>query len=222
MKITYVFPSKTRESKFFFCLDNIRRYSESNNYEVICVLDDDDVTMNTEAVRSAISEYPNVRFYYGQSASKIAACNRELDKISSDTSIVCLHSDDMIFLQRGFDNIIRDAFYAHRPNLDAIIHFPDGHQKKTMTYTVMGYNLFKQLGYLYWHEYSNVYADNDLTEMCKIMGKHTFVDKNILIHAHPIFKLSSWDDQYKRNEARENYNADGRIFNHRKSTNFGL
>lgn len=222
MKISYVFPSRSRPNKLFDSLFNISDLSMSKDYEVICALDEDDETMNDQEVRERFNEHPNVKYFYGVSKGKVSACNREAHRVSDDTSIICLHSDDMHFFEYGFDDEIRKAFTGSCPNLDGIIHFPDGHQNRTMTYTMMGVNLFRQLGYLYNPIYLSVFADNELTEMCKLMGKYSFIDKNILIHAHPIFNLCQWDELYRISEAPENYVLDGATYKQRKDNNFGL
>lgn len=222
MKISYILPSRSRPDKLFDCLFNIRDLSISKNYEIICAFDEDDQTMNNEEARERLKEHENVKYFYGFSGGKVAACNREAARITEDTDILCLHSDDMNFLSYGFDDEIREAFKNHCPNLDGIIHFPDGHQSNTMTYTIMGINLFKQLGYLYNPIYRSVFADNELTEMCRAMFKYTFIDKNILIHAHPIFNLCEWDELYRLSESPENYTIDGATYKKRKENNFGL
>lgn len=196
--------------------------SDSKDYEIICAFDEDDETMNNEEVREKIKEYSNVKYFYGLSANKVAACNREIDKISSDTSIVCLHSDDFEYLKYGFDEDIREAFKKNWPNLDGVVHFNDGYQSNTMTYTMMGIVLLKQLGYLYHFDFQSVYCDNHITEMTQKMAKYAYEDKSILRHNHPIFHKSEWDDLYRRNESPEFYQIDHETFLRLKANNFEL
>src|SRR5688572_19811626 len=218
-KLAYILPSRERPQKFFEAVFNIVDYSESDNYEIIGVLDENDPSMNNDEIREKAKGVERLRLFYGASKNKIAACNREIDKISLDTSIVCLHSDDMRYLVYGFDETIRESFKRGMPNLDGVVHFNDGHQSTTMTYTMMGINMLKQLGYLQNPIYKSVYSDNDLTEMSKAMGKHFFSPENILLHLHPIFHLTDWDQLYRKNEAAEHYKTDGETFKQRKSVN---
>lgn len=223
MKITFIFPSRSRPTKFFNTLDVIRNLCKSDNYEVICALDEDDVTMNNDGVRKNLGAYKNVKYFYGTSTGKINACNREIDKISSDASIVILQSDDMRWEQHGFDDVIRESFTKHFPDCDGVLHTNDGKVGiRTMTLTIMGIKLLKQLGYLYYPDYISVYADNDLTELTRMMGKYVYVDKVLCRHFHPIYNLTSWDLQYRQTESKENYKHDKKIFEKRKSENFGL
>lgn len=223
MKISYIFPSRSRPKKFFEGLANINDMSDSDDYEIICALDQDDETMNSGEIIEEAEDYNNVKIFYGLSGGKISACNREVSKISHDTSIICLFSDDMKFLKFGFDNDIRDAFSKFFPSLDGVVHFPDSHAlARTMTMTMMGVNLYKQLGYLYHPDFFSVYADNHITEMAKAMNKYVFVNKKILDHFHPGWNMAEWDDQYRRTEAPENYKRDRDTFNKLKANNFGL
>lgn len=223
MKISYIFPSRSRPQKFFDCLANINDLSDSKDYEIICSLDEDDHTMNTEGVVERAKEYENVRCFYGLSANKISACNRETNKISEETSIIVLQSDDMIWEEYGFDNEIREAFRQHFPNLDGVVHFPEEKSAdRTMVLTIMGINLFKKFGYLYHPSYESVYADNDLTEMTKLMGKYVFINKRMYSHRHPIWNRSEWDDLYRHSERPEVYQKDRTVFEKRKAINFGV
>lgn len=194
--------------------------SESKDYCVVAVLDHDDPYFTEYSKVS--DNYPEVSVILGESNGKIHACNRANEFMPQDTDIICLHSDDMKFVEYGFDTEIREAFTKHFPDLDGVVHFPDGHQSNTMTYTMMGINLFKKLGYLYYPDYKSVFADNDLTELSQLMGKYAFVNKQILEHNHPIFGVTDWDSQYRANESAEYYQTDGETFKQRKLRNFDL
>lgn len=223
MKITYIFPSRSRPEKFFNCLANINDFSDSKNYEIICALDEDDETMNNEYVKNKVLEYDNVKCFYGVSKNKISACNREVERVGGDTSIIVLQSDDMVWEEYGFDDEIRAAFEKHFPDFDGVIHFPEEKSAdRTMVLTIMGIALFKQLGYLYHPLYESVYADNDLTDMAKKMGKYAFVNKRMYSHHHPIWNRSEWDELYRHSERPEVYQKDRLVYNERKSKNFGL
>jgi hypothetical protein len=129
----------------------------------------------------------------------------------------------MLYLKRGFDTDIREAFAANFPDFSGVIHFPDTFAAaRTMTYTMMGINLFKQLGYLYHPLFQSVYADNHLTEMTKKMGKYAFVNKPILDHFHPIAHKAAWDLQYRKTESKENYKKDRETFLMLQANNFEL
>lgn len=125
-KITYILPSRSRPAQFFAFINNLIDYSASDNFEIICVLDEDDESMSSQYASNLINALNtkgiSVTAHYGKSKSKIDACNREIDKISPDTDIVCLASDDFIMTEKGFDEHIRLAF---QDGFKGLAHFPD-------------------------------------------------------------------------------------------------
>lgn len=223
MKICFVFPSRSRPTKFFNTLDNIRNMSGSKNYFIWAKLDTDDPTMNNSAVIDTIeNEYPEVTVKFGKSKNKVHAINRSMEDLPH-CDILIIQSDDVIWDVWGFDNEIRHAFEKHFPNLDGTIHYPDDHGKsQTVIVSILGVNLYKKFGYLYNPEYDNVYCDNEFTEVTQIMKKYVFVKKRLFTHAHPIWTHQGWDELYRLNESKETYKKDGDTFFKRKSQNFYL
>lgn len=222
MRICYVFASRSRPKRFFAALDNIRYFSTSNDYFVWAKLDDDDSSMNNDEVIEELKKYPEVTVKWGLSKSKIHAINRSCEDLP-ECDILIMMSDDIVWDVKGFDEIIREAFMEHFPNLDGTVHFPDDHGKHfTIIVSILGINLYKQLGYLYFFDYTSVFADNDFTEMTRLMNKYVYVNKRLFTHAHPIWGGVDWDLQYHQSESRENYTKDHMVFLTRQSNNFGL
>lgn len=223
MKICFVFPSRSRPTKFFNTLDNIRNMSESKNYFILVKLDTDDHSMNNKAIIEQLkNEYPEVTVKWGLSRNKVDAINRSMEDLPP-CDILVLQSDDIIWDVWGFDNEIRNAFKKFFPDLSGTIHFPDDHGKsETSIVSILGINLYKRLGYLYHPRFCSVYADNHFTEMTKSIGKHVFVKKRLFTHAHPIWGKVPWDEQYKNSEAPDVYKKDRETFFDLKNNNFGL
>lgn len=220
MKIAYIFPSRERPDKFFRALDNIQDLSESKEYFIIAKLDNDDPF--AEEYKKRLDEYPEVTVRWGTSEGKIHAVNRSLEDLPQ-CDILIIMSDDMIWYTYGFDNEIREAFEKYFPKLDGTLHYGDSHAgERTITLSILGINLYKELGYLYHPSYQSVYADNDFTEMTRLMNKYVFIDKRIFDHYHPIWNMTAWDEQYRRNERQELYQKDHETFLKRKAENFGL
>lgn len=223
MRIAYIFPSRSRKTKFFNTLDNIKIFSESDNYFVWAKLDEDDETMNTQDVKDKIAnEYPEVTVKWGLSDGKVHAVNRNCEDLP-ECDILIIQSDDIIWDVVGFDTEIREAFKAHNPGLDSTIHFPDDHGgQRTIIVSILGINLYKQLGYLYNSCYESVFCDDDFTHFTKLSGKYYFINKRLFTHNHPIWTKFGWDAQYYHSERPEVYKKDGDIFFKRKANNFGL
>lgn len=224
MRICYVFPSRSRKHKFFKTLENIQDMClRDENYFVWAKLDLDDETMNNDEVKKKLEkDHPEVTVKWGTSKNKIHACNRDLEDLPQ-CDIIILQSDDMVWTSFGYDDQIREAFRKHFPNLDGVVHFPEEKSaNRTMVLTMIGINLYKELGYLYYPKYLSVYADNDLTEMTRLMGKYAYVNKKLYVHKHPIWGACEWDSQYQKWESSQYYKVDGHTFKIRKQNNFGL
>ena len=220
MVICYVFASRSRPKKFYECLDAVKLLSASDNYFVVAKLDDDDTFIDEYKAR--LPDYPEVSVKWGLSSGKIHAINRDLEDLPPCDIIIVL-SDDMMAEYPAFDDEIRKAFEKYFPKFDGIVHTNDGHcRDATMTLTIIGANLYRRLGYLYYPEYFSIFADNDLTEMCRLMNKYVYVPKVYFRHFHPIWRMAPWDEQYRQTESRENYAKDGATFRKRQAINFGL
>jgi hypothetical protein len=218
MTICYSFASRSRPERFFETLDNIREMSAYNNYYIIAKLDEDDVTMNNDEVKSRIVSYPQVIVKWGISNSKIHAINRDLDNIPDWAIMVCA-SDDMRFRTYGFDNIIR----KHMPeNLDALLHFPDDYAKdRIVTLSIMGRTYYQRDGFIYRPCYYSMWCDDDQTAVAKLRGCYVLVPDAMQIeHLHYTNNRKAVKDElYWRNDT---YNKDKEIFEQRKARGFDL
>lgn len=222
MRICYAFPSRSRPDRFFRTLENIQDMSMSPDYFIWVKLDEDDESMNNDVVKERLQEFPDVTVRWGLSKGKVDAINRSMEDLPS-CDIVIIMSDDIVWDVFGFDDEIRSAFQKHFPNLDGTVHFQEFNAKdRTIIVSMLGINLYKQLGYLYWPEYESVYPDNDFTEMTRKMGKYAYEPKIIFSHRHPIWGHVPWDTQYRNTERPEVYKKDREVFNKRQANNFGL
>lgn len=222
-KIIFVFPSRSRPDKFFAALDNIQTLVSKDNYDIICSLDLDDATMCNDAVKERIATYKNVSAYYGISTGKINAINRELDKLPNDTDIIILMSDDMVWTQWGFDDIIRVDMQKYFPDFDGVLHYPDGSQvqDKIITLSILGINYFRRFNYLYHPEYTSLWCDLEFSEVAKRLNKYKYLPQSkIFKHEHPVWNKQPFDSLMTRNESY--YNSDKEIYFKRLAKNFDL
>lgn len=222
MTIAYIFASRSRPEKFFKTLENIQDMSESKDYFVWAKLDEEDESMNNDVVKEKLKEFPEVTVKWGLSKGKIDAINRSCEDLPP-CDILIIMSDDIRWDVWGFDGEIRESFTKYFPKLDGTIHWPEYNAKdRTIIVSILGANLYKKLGYLYYQEYISVYSDNDFTEMTRAMNKYVFIDKILFSHHHPIFNRSEWDSQYRKTESPEFYTKDRETFTRRKAANFGI
>ena len=188
--------------------------SASDNYEIIAKLDVDDMLMNHHDVKSEFKNHPELLVKWGRSKNKVHAINRDLETITGQ--ILCNHSDDMVFIKKGFDDIIRREYEK-----DIYLHFPDGHtQERLCTYSIMSFDYYKRFNYIYFPQYKSLWSDNESQEVAKKLGRYKYVNEQIFEHRHPAWGLAEKDAQYRKTEK---FNIlDKAAFQRRKKINFGL
>ncbi len=209
MKILYKFPSRSRPIKFINCLDNIFINQLHEDFQVLATLDEDDNTMNNDLMKEKMDRYNRLEYYYGKKENKIEAVNRDMDK-AGNFDILVVMSDDMVFVEKGFDKRIIDAFRVSGPpdgplfDLDQMVHFPDQHQgKNCMTMYIAGIDYYKRDNFIYDPRCKSLWSDVISQETAQIRGKYKFVDERIFNHLHPSFRDCEYDEQYKLTEAWE-------------------
>lgn len=218
-KLLYKFPSRERPDKFFAAIDNIISLARHDNYSIQATLDLDDDSMITPEIRDRINSYPKLKAYWGTSnGSKITAINRDMS-FAPHYDILCVHSDDMVFLSEGFDLRIIEAF----KNWTGLVHFPD--QKagnRLITYPMMHQEYYEFLGYIYHPSFLSVYADNHQQDVARRLNKYKFVNECILEHRHAIWGYGEVDALLKRTEDPINYNIDRLTYQNLIANNLGL
>lgn len=221
MKLLIKFPTKNRKNKF---LQTLKKYQNflSNKCEVefLISLDNDDEEMNSDFVKQVLDQYTNLKYFFGESISKVHAVNRDLEKIES-WDIVLLASDDMIPQVKGFDEIIVNKMKEIYPDTDGILFFNDGFKKNELnTLCILGRKYYERFNYIYNPQYKSVYCDNEFTLVGNILGKQTYFDQVIIKHEHPDWGYGSRDNIHTSN--LKNMNYDLNLFNSRKQNNFFL
>lgn len=223
MKILFKLTSRSRPEKFFATIKNIQENCASDNYDILCTIDEDDESMNTDYVFDHIESLAdNVWVFSGESKDKIEANNRDINIYNQHWDILVNVSDDMVFQFPGFDNVIRDAFGV---DLDQFIHFNDGNQKANCcTMSIMGRTYYDRFKYVYHPDYQMLWADIEAGEVAKQLGKYKYMGDDLIIfrHMHPAFGLAEFDAQYLNSENRKYWDADEAVYNERKKRNFDL
>lgn len=217
-KLLIKFPSRNRPEKFKKVLSKyIDNLSGNHDVRFVITMDEDDQKMNTEDIRSFLeSENADIVYHYGNSKSKIEACNADLDEETAD--VLMLVSDDMIPQIKDYDEIIFDAFSQAFPDFDGAIKFHDGlRQDALMTLPIIGWKIYEKLGYIYHPDYTSVYCDNEQTQALISVGK--LAVSPICIAKHE-WTHQPFDDLHERNENKEMYLKDSKVFNRRLKLDF--
>jgi hypothetical protein len=219
MKILIKFPTRNRKNKFFEVLQKYYDFAtDLSKIEFLITLDDDDETMNNDEVINKLKSYENLKYVFGTSNNKIHAVNRDIEL--GDWDIILLASDDMIPIEKGYDEQIRFNMLISYPDTDGILWFNDGNRKDLNTLCILGKKYYKRFGYIYHPDYKSLWADNEFMTIGNLLKKQTFIDKVIIHHQHPDWGYGNRDFIHSLNY---NHDKEDRIFFlNRQKNNFYL
>ncbi len=193
MKLLIQFPTYGRADKFLGVLANWMHRSSGKHslfFNINC--DTADLTMTNEYTQERVrylfkeygKDYADYTLWYDLNTEKISAIN---DHIPDDGwDIVVCASDDMVPQVMGWDDEIVKAMEEHFPGRDGCIYFNDGSHSAAdlITLSIMGYELYKNFGYIYNPDYKSLYCDNEFTEVMKYANRAKYIDKKIITHEH--------------------------------------
>lgn len=213
----------SRPIKFFAALDNLKEMCLTDNWEIICILEESDLTMNNQEVIGKISEYSNVKPFFINSTGKINAINNGVKYLSLDYDIMVLMADDLVFTEKGFDYHIISDMQQYWPKLDGLNHYPDDVSaagERQITMPIFGRKLLEHFSYIYHPSYLSVFSDNEQLQVVKQIGKYKYIPTYFYSHKHPAFGKGENDDLYRRNESF--YQTDSDNYFKRLAVNFDL
>lgn len=215
-RILFNFATRSRPDKLKACLENISDNANGNWYVGIKIDHDD------PSDYSFLENFDH-RFVVlkGTSRNKVHAINRN---VGDGWDILVNTSDDIMFTEKGFDDIIRKSM-----GLDCFLHFPeeyaDGQAQKKERDTIsvvsiMDKAYYDRFCYVYHPDYKSLWCDNEATQVARMLGRYKHVDKKIFEHLHPAAGKGQMDHQYRKTESY--YQEDKRTFERRRAMNFGL
>ena len=192
--------------------------SGNHSMKFLLSFDSDDISMNNPHMRKWLSiQGDDVKWHFGNSKSKVQAINADMDK-APDYDVLILASDDMLPVQRGYDDIIAKDMERHFPDLDGVLHYNDGLKGEGLnTLCIMGKPYYDRFGYIYNPEYTSVFCDNEFTEVSRSLGKTAYIDNIIIKHK---WMEQGKDPLYQRNENPAFYSTDYQVFLKRKAEGF--
>jgi len=219
MKILIKFPTRNRKNKFFETLQKYYDFAtDVSKIEFLITLDYDDESMNNQEVIDKLKSYENLKFVFGKSNNKIHAVNRDIEL--DDWDIILLASDDMIPIEKGYDEQIRLNMNINYPNTDGILWFNDGNRKDLNTLCILGKKYYERFGYIYHPDYKSLWADNEFMIVGDLLKKQIFIDKVIIHHQHPDWGYGGKDNIHSLNSTHNI--EDKTTFQNRKKINFNL
>lgn len=157
-KILIKYPTRQRPKIFKEILNMYyNKLSGKHDYYFVITMDCDDPTMNNDDIRNFLNTKKNIKYCYGDSKTKVQAINAHLEDEIFD--ILILASDDMVPVVHEYDDIIVNEMIKNFPNMDGSVHFNDGRVGRTLnTLSIMGYNLYKEWGYIYHPDYVSLWC----------------------------------------------------------------
>lgn len=217
--ILFKYASRGRIDRFFSSLDTI--YSNIANvdaFHVSVTLDTDDTEMNQEGILERIKSYKNLSIAWGLSESKIHAINRDMPEYGD---IIIAMQDDLMFTCYGFDEYIRQAFEQYFPDLDGLLHFPDGDVKEELaTIYIAGRPFYNRIGNIYPPQYKSLWCDNHVMGVAKLLDKHQYINMPILTHLCAAYGHLDRDEMFDRQQ--KDWEHDQTIFENQQANNFYL
>ena len=225
MKILYKFASRSRPEKFIACVQNIYINSRNKDFTILATLDTDDSTMNNRDMLDKMNNYDKLIPIFGTSKNKVDAINRDINRAWKFDILINM-SDDMIFIQEGYDEIIEAEMVKHFPQGDCLLHFPDQNQgENCMTLSIMDKKYYERFCYIYHHDYESLECDVEAQEVGKRLGRYKFINQRIFNHYHPSFGQTPYDNQYDKTEGRFDHairHRDKDTYIRREAMNFGI
>ena len=230
MKILLKFPTRSRPQLAMRALQAYYTMaSRPDQIGVAMTCDNDDDSMTRSLVRDEfvriMGKFEWNRIFYGDSKTKIEACNADIGSVDYPWDIVVLVSDDMIPIVQGYDDVIRTHMMASFPDTNGTVWFNDGYQASNLnTLTIMGRAMHNSIGYIYHPSYKSFYCDTEFTDLCRgpLKERCVYVPSCIIRHEHPGLGYRVFDSLYAKNQGswledmntyinRKNYPADWTI-----------
>jgi hypothetical protein len=217
MKLLVKFPSRGRPENFKKVLElHYEKLEDKKNVKFIFSFDNDDNTMKCDEIVNFIKSFDvDSEIFYGDNKNKIEAINANLEKEFFD--ILILASDDMIPVIENYDTHIRNYFQNSEFGLDCILHTHTSRWCDLLDIgCIMGWDYYKRFNYIYNPLYKSIFADNEYTEVSKILNRNMFTH-NFCPFYHD---WKSGDETEVKNF--EFNNDDWLVYETRKKNNFDL
>lgn len=216
MNVLIKFPSRGRPEKFKNTLETyIKLLSRKHDVKFIFTFDEDDSTMNAPKVREYLDGLScPLKYYYGNSKSKIEAINANLER--EDFDVLILAADDLVPFRQDYDDIICRKFEESPHGLDCMLHFYTSRWSFELDImNIMGKLYYDRFGYIYHPDYKSIFCDNEYTEVARQLDKQVTVLDSLFNH--------NWQSGDSTEIKNWQFNTeDYHTYVTRKNINFGI
>lgn len=214
-KLLFKFPTRERPALFTRTLIRYYEYlSRKHPFQFLITVDKNDHSMY--GTLDYLDTQENLMYCCGESSCKVEAINANIHCADPDWDILVLLSDDMLPVERGFDDIIVTSMLEKFPDLNGAIWFDDGRNSGLATMAIMGRPLYEEFGYIYNPEYKSLWCDNEYQSVLEARGQLAHIPKTIIKHSW--IDITGKDSLHCRNE--DHYGPDSRTYYRRKELGF--
>jgi hypothetical protein len=220
MRLLLHYPTRSRALLFQKTLDlYYSMLSNRERWQWIITMDLDDPTMNNDPIRKYLDSKPNLKYFYGNSKTKVEAVNADIPDDGS-WDILLTVSDDMLPRKKGFNNIICDDMLKYFPEADGALFYPDGGLggNKCWTLSIIGKNYYDLDSYVYNPSFESLWCDNAAQDVAMARKKLKYIPNCIIQHAWITY--TGKDDLHERNSGGGQYQKDELIYKKFKAEGF--
>lgn len=216
MNLLIKYATRGRPALFFSTLERLRGLAITQP-KIVVSMDRSDMLMNSNKIRAALDQMPDVTYHYGESKTKVQAINADI--AADGWGVMLVASDDHIPVVQGYDKIILDHMAEHFPDTDGSLWFDDVRQPAINFVPIIGKAYYDRYGYVYHPEYISLWCDNEQTEVGLRDGKLKKCQGEIFRNESPDWGGShKVDTLYRKNNSF--FKIDEATFWRRKALNF--
>lgn len=204
MRLLLKYPSRERPELFAATINEwMRLASDQGRIQWIVSLDADDPTL--PAYRHKCDTL-DIEPIIGTSKNKIAAVNRDLDRVrAAEWDMLVLVSDDMRPVVEGWDSIIEQ----NAPTLDMALWFVDGRRGDLCTLSIFGRPIFDRMNCIYHPAFQSLYCDDYFHFIMEHEGRMKRIGQRVFEHQ---WRVENDDALMARNESNEFHRQDRDTF----------
>ncbi len=195
------YATRGRADHFKKAIWNIHNTISTEDFKIFVTIDEDDRAMMNPEMLDFMNSHEHIVWGAGKSESKIHAINRDMDKTENlKWDLLLVMSDDMFFVQFGWDNIIRQRMKDNFPEGDCFLHFDDGYVKAALaTMSIMDRKYYNRDKYIYHPIYKSFSCDAEAYYVALMRGRHKYFDEILFKHQHPSTGKLAYDETYRVN-----------------------
>ena len=141
-------PTLNRPEFLIKSLDSFYQ-NKSGRFEVSFIIsaNSNDLATNNKSIRKKIKKYQGAEIFFGDHKNKVESYNADIGK--TDFDIIIAASDDMVVVEKDYDEIIIKNMEKYFPDTDGVLWFDTGDINITDTLSIMGRNYYERFNYVY-------------------------------------------------------------------------